>query len=144
MSGQRGTTGELEIPEADRRGPHAQDLTSGTRRTDTPTVGASWSTTSSPDQRRVGGIERTEDTDTNALAIGAIVLGVLAVFFLPIVLGPIGIVLAVMARNRGQSLGNVALWVAIGGTVVGLAFGVLALTMTEGEVVDGALQALAA
>lgn len=118
MSGPRGTTGELEIG----GGP------------------------TSPDQRTVGGVQNApadERTDSNAFAIGAIILGVLAVFFLPIVLGPIGIALAVMARNRGQSLATVALWVAIGGTVAGLTFGVLALTMTEGEVAGAALRGVA-
>lgn len=73
----------------------------------------------------------------NGLAIAAIVFGLGAVVFAPIILGPIGIILAVMARNRGQPLGNAALWIAIGGTVVGLVFGLIAAQMVMD---DGTLE----
>ncbi len=91
------------------------------------------------------GATRTEtERDTgNGLAIAAIVFGIGAVAFAPIILGPIGIVLAVMARNRGQSLGTAALWITIAGTVVGLVLGLLAAQMMVNEgMIEEALAAL--
>lgn len=87
--------------------------------------------------------ERRRDAG-NGLAIAAIVFGLGAVVFAPIILGPIGIILAIMARNRSQSLGNAALWVAIGGTVVGLVFGLIAAQMVMDDgMLEGALPVVA-
>jgi hypothetical protein len=119
------STGEIEVPETDRRSPDTRGQRPAPERAAGPTSGVG----GSPDQRATGAGAAGDDTDTNAFAIAAMVLGVLAVFFLPIILGPIGIALAVMARNRHQSLANIALWVAIGGTVAGLALGIMAATI---------------
>lgn len=116
------STGEIEVPEADRRAPDTRDQRPAPDRIDGPTVGRG----GSPGRGPVGAGAAEADTDSNAFAIAAIVLGALAVFFLPIILGPIGIILAVMARNRAQPRADIALWVAIGGTVAGLAFGMMA------------------
>lgn len=63
-----------------------------------------------------------------ALSVSAIVLGVISVLFFPIILGPIGIVLAAVAKSRGERLANVALAVAIIGPILGF---VLALFILE-------------
>jgi uncharacterized membrane protein len=91
----------------------------------------------SPDQRPAGATEPPtgprHQPQANGLAIAAIVFGVGAVFFMPIILGPIGIILAVMARSRGQSLANVGLTVAIVGTALGLIFGIIAAMTMEND-----------
>jgi hypothetical protein len=56
----------------------------------------------------------------NTLSIIAIVCGVVAILFLPIILGPVGIVLAIFAMRNGERLSKVAMGVAIGGMLLGL------------------------
>ena len=51
--------------------------------------------------------------------------GVVAVLFLPIVLGPIGIFLATKAKSNHEPRGDLALKIAIGGMVLGFIFGFL-------------------
>jgi hypothetical protein len=69
----------------------------------------------------------------NGFAIAAMVLGVLAVFVAPIILGPIGLILAAVARSRNQPLANWAIGVAAAGTVIGLALAFFAMQAIEGE-----------
>ena len=71
------------------------------------------------------GVSKGTNTERsgNALSIAGIVLGVLAVLFLPIIFGPAGIVCAAMGRSKKQRLANVALGVSIGGTILGFIFG---------------------
>lgn len=69
----------------------------------------------------------------NGFAIGAIVLGLGAILIAPIILGPIAIILAMVARTRGQSLANWALIAAIGGTVIGLILAFVAIQALNGE-----------
>jgi hypothetical protein len=59
------------------------------------------------------------------LSILGFVFGALAVLFLPIVLGPVGIVCAGIAVAKGDRLGKPALAVAIAGTIIGLALSIL-------------------
>lgn len=62
-------------------------------------------------------------TTGSSLSSAAIALGISALFFLPIILGPIGIALAATAMSKGESRGPVALGVSIGGMVLGFIFG---------------------
>lgn len=59
----------------------------------------------------------------NTFSIIAIVLGGISFLFLPIILGPIGIVMSVVGKNKKEKLSTVALIVAIAGTVVGMLIG---------------------
>jgi hypothetical protein len=61
-------------------------------------------------------------------SILAMVSGVVAIFILPILFGPIGIVLAVVANRRAEPLWKVALAVAVGGMIVGFILGYLVLS----------------
>lgn len=59
-----------------------------------------------------------------AMSIIGIVLGAIALLFLPIVLGPIGIVLGAIAYGKGdKTVGLAALIVASGGMIAGMALG---------------------
>jgi membrane associated rhomboid family serine protease len=62
---------------------------------------------------------------SNTLSIVAIVLGVVAVFLLPILFGVGAIVCAVVAKTRHERLSSIALAVAIVGTIAGFALGAL-------------------
>jgi pSer/pThr/pTyr-binding forkhead associated (FHA) protein len=64
-------------------------------------------------------------TEGDALAKAAIALGVVAFLFLPIILGPIGIVLGAIAWGKGSRLGPTATTIAILGTVVGVIVGMM-------------------
>ena len=59
----------------------------------------------------------------NTLSIIAIACGVLAILFLPIILGPAGIVLAIFAMRNGERLAKLAMGVAIGGMLLGFVVG---------------------
>lgn len=61
----------------------------------------------------------------NALSIAGIILGAIAVLFLPIIFGPAGIICAAVGRSKKQPLANIALAISIGGTILGVIFGVL-------------------
>ncbi|GGQ01577.1 hypothetical protein [Streptomyces roseolilacinus] len=63
-------------------------------------------------------------TNNNVLSIIAIVLGVVALVFLPIVFGAIGLVLAIIAKTvRHERLATVALVVSAAGLVGGMILG---------------------
>ncbi len=66
----------------------------------------------------------------NGFSIAALVLGGLAFFFLPVVLGPMGIILAVIGKSKRESKAGIALTVAILGTVLGFIIGALIGVMT--------------
>lgn len=66
----------------------------------------------------------------NTLSIIGIVCGVLAVLFLPIVFGPIGIVLGIIARTKGERLATIAIIVAAAGMVLGFILGAIILSNT--------------
>ena len=59
----------------------------------------------------------------NGLSVAAIVLGAISVLFIPILFGPIAIVLAAIGKKKKQSLSTIALAVAIGGMVLGFIIG---------------------
>ena len=59
------------------------------------------------------------------LATAGLVCGLVAFLFLPIILGPIGIVLGAIAWGQGHPRGRAATIVSIVGTVVGMWFGMV-------------------
>lgn len=61
---------------------------------------------------------------SNKLSTWAITLGVIGFFFVPIVLGVIAIILGKIAKTRGESRANLALGIAISGTVLSILIGV--------------------
>ena len=62
----------------------------------------------------------------NRLSLAAIALGVVAVVFFPVLLGPAAFVLAVVAVNYTEPLGKLAIVAAIGGMLLGSYIGILA------------------
>src|SRR4051794_14944189 len=58
-------------------------------------------------------------------SILAMVCGVLAILIVPIVFGPIGVILAVVAQRRGEPLWKVGLGVALGGMILGFVLGAI-------------------
>ncbi|MFH8259207.1 hypothetical protein [Streptomyces roseolus] len=75
-------------------------------------------------QQPYGGPERT--ATNNVLSIIAMVLGVIALLFLPIVFGVIGVVLAIVAKTvRHERLAVPALVVAAVGLIGGMVLGAL-------------------
>ena len=74
----------------------------------------------------VGGnmsMNQTPSQSGNTYSIIAMVLGGISLLVLPIILGPIAIVLSVLAKNKKENLANVALTIAILGTVLGMVLG---------------------
>ena len=67
---------------------------------------------------------------SNALSILAIIFGGISLLFLPIIFGPIAIVLAIIAKARKERLSTVALIISIVGTVVGFILGALVFAAT--------------
>ncbi len=65
---------------------------------------------------------------SNLFSILAIVFGVVAIIFFPILFGVAAIVLAVVARSKGERLSIIALVVAIVGTLAGFLIGYLVYT----------------
>jgi len=72
----------------------------------------------------------TAETRSNTLSIIAIVCGVVAILFLPIVLGPIGIVLGIIGKTRNEKLSTVAIVVAVAGMIVGFVLGAIVMNQT--------------
>jgi hypothetical protein len=60
---------------------------------------------------------------SNAFSIAAIVCGVISVLILPIVFGPIAIILGAIAKSRNEPRANTALIVAVVGMLVGFLLG---------------------
>lgn len=74
--------------------------------------------------------ERQDDVGTTAgkpegrtLSIVAFVLAGIAVFIVPIILGPIAAILGGIAMSKGDPLGRWALAAGIAGTIIGMALG---------------------
>jgi hypothetical protein len=65
---------------------------------------------------------------TQLYSILAIVSGVLAILVIPILFGPIGIVLAVVANRKAEPLWKVALAVAVGGMLLGFILGYMTVS----------------
>ncbi|WCD90958.1 hypothetical protein KPP03845_107387 [Streptomyces xanthophaeus] len=77
-----------------------------------------------PTGQQGGGAPR--GSSNNVLSIVAIVLGVIALFFLPIVFGVVGVVLGIVAKTvRHERLATVAIVVSAVGLVGGMILGAL-------------------
>lgn len=63
---------------------------------------------------------------SNGFSIAAYVLGAIAILFFPIFIGVAGIVCAVVAKTKNEPQANIALGVAIGGTILGFILGAVA------------------
>ncbi len=63
--------------------------------------------------------------DGGGLATTGLVCGIVAFLFLPIVLGPLGIIFGAIAWNKGHPRGRTATIVSIAGLIVGMIFGAL-------------------
>ncbi len=61
------------------------------------------------------------------LTIAAFVLAGLALILFPIVLGPVGVGLAVAGHNKGDPLAKWAIWAAAAATVIGMILGFVML-----------------
>ena len=68
--------------------------------------------------------------NSNALSILAIIFGGISVLILPILFGPIGIVLGIIAKTRKERLSTVGLIISIVGPVIGAIRGVLVFAAT--------------
>jgi len=62
----------------------------------------------------------------NPFSLVAIILGLVAVLFFPILLGPVGIVLGIVGRSRREPWAVAGITVAIVGMIVGLVLGAMA------------------
>ena len=61
-------------------------------------------------------------------SILAIICGVVAILIFPIIFGPIGIILGVVARSRREPLWKVAIGVAVAGMVLGFILAAIVLS----------------
>lgn len=72
----------------------------------------------------LAGVEDEQVADrglgANPRSYGAIALAVVAVFVLPVVTGPIALVVGILARQAGEPLARASLWAAGVGTFLGL------------------------
>jgi hypothetical protein len=66
----------------------------------------------------------------NALSILAIIFGGISVIIFPILFGPIGIILGIIAKTRKERLSTVGLIISIVGPVIGAILGVLVFAAT--------------
>jgi hypothetical protein len=64
-------------------------------------------------------------------SIAGIVMGVIAVFIIPILFGPLGILFGFLGHRKGDPLGKTAMIVAAIGMVVGFVIGALLFTQTD-------------
>jgi hypothetical protein len=71
------------------------------------------------------GYNAPQQNTSNLFSILAIVFGIVAVLFLPIVFGLAAIVLGIIARSKGERLSTIGLVVAILGTLAGFVIGYL-------------------
>lgn len=74
------------------------------------------------------GSSATSQSTSNGLSISAMILGAIAFLIFPPLFGTVGLVLAGVAKGRGEPLANRALLVAGLGLVLGMALGALLLT----------------
>lgn len=64
----------------------------------------------------------------NAYSIVGIVMGAIAFFFFPIVLGPVGLILGAVGKSKGESKAVVAIVVSAAGLVIGMILGAMLAT----------------
>lgn len=63
-------------------------------------------------------------------SVAGIVCGVVAIVFIPVLFGPLGILFGFLGRRAGdRGLGTIAMIVSVVGLVVGLVIGALLLTL---------------
>ncbi len=74
--------------------------------------------------------EPTVAATGNGFSIAGIVFGILAFLVLPIVFGPIGLILGAVGKNKGESKATTAMVVSGVGMVVGMAIGALVAMAT--------------
>lgn len=87
--------------------------------------GTAWTGATMPAAGAAPGYQQAPIKVSNTFSTIAIVLGALAVLFLPIVLGPIGIVMSAIGFTKKEPRAPIGLGVAIGGTVLGMILGAL-------------------
>lgn len=73
----------------------------------------------------------TTANDGRVFTILAFVFGVVAILFIPIVFGPLAIVMAVIGMRKGDPLAKTALAVAIVGMILGFVLGAAIMSSTE-------------
>ena len=69
--------------------------------------------------------ETARTSTSNGFSIAGIILGAIAFLILPIVFGPLGLVMGAVAKSKGEPLANRALWVAGIGLIAGMLMGAL-------------------
>lgn len=62
---------------------------------------------------------------SNGFSTAAIALGAVSFLFFPIIFGPVGIVLAAVAKSKNEPRAMIGLSVSIAGTVLGMLFGLM-------------------
>jgi membrane protein YqaA with SNARE-associated domain len=78
---------------------------------------------SSPQTAQFTNYPVTATPSSNTFSIWGIVLGSVAFLFLPVVFGPVGIILSAVGKSKNESRSTVALTVSIVGTVMGMILG---------------------
>ena len=67
----------------------------------------------------------TPTTPGNSFSVGAIIFGAVSLLFFPIIFGPIGLVMAAVAKSKNEKNAIIGFVVAGVGMVVGMFFGAL-------------------
>lgn len=62
----------------------------------------------------------------------ALVSGAVAIFFFPVIFGPLGMIFAAIGIKKNQKYARVALFVALGCMVIGMALGLMAALILQG------------
>lgn len=71
-----------------------------------------------------------QGSTSNTLSTLAIIFGGISFLFLPIILGPVAIVLAIIAKTKHESRSTIALIVSILGLVIGMVLGAVVFAST--------------
>jgi membrane protein DedA with SNARE-associated domain len=86
-----------------------------------------------PPPNSTGGYNNQPPQSTrNTFSILAIIFGVFAIIFFPIIFGVAAIVLAVVARSKGERLSTIALIVSVLGTLAGFILGYAVASNSSG------------
>lgn len=67
-------------------------------------------------------------TGGRMFSVAAIALGLAAILLYPLVLGGVGLVLALVALRRGEPLARTAVIAAVAGTVIGVLLGLIVVS----------------
>lgn len=79
-------------------------------------------------QQAINQFQPNQAGSSNTLSIIGMILGGVAVLFYPIFIGVAGIILAAIAKSKNEPQSNLALGIAIGGTVLGFILGYSAIS----------------